>query len=99
MNVICTLALAAATGAIVLVADAAQAQVLPWCGITNDDGNTECVYYTEQECLQTMSGVGGVCVRNPARSSQQSVQPPPPSSENAQGLLPLQLQDPGPPPN
>jgi hypothetical protein len=63
----------------------------------DNDGTTQCNYYTQQQCLQTISGIGGECIRNPAGSAAQSA-PTQPSSENAQGLLPLQLQDPGPPP-
>jgi hypothetical protein len=98
MKVTCTL-LAVAAGTIVLLADTAHAQVPAWCALLDGD-QQQCNYFTEQECLETVSGVGGVCIRNPAAGSQQSAQPPQyPSSENAQGLLPLQLQDPGPPPN
>jgi uncharacterized protein DUF3551 len=83
--------------AIILIASPVQAQNLPWCAIMDNDGNTQCNYYTEQQCLQTLSGIGGRCILNPAGSAPQSV-PTPPSSENAQGLLPLQLENPGPPP-
>ena len=99
MKVMCTLTLAAVAGLTVLLSDAAHAQVPGWCALLNGD-EQQCDYFTEQECLQTTSGVGGVCIRNPAGGSQQSFQSQQyPSSENAQGLLPLQLQDPGPPPN
>jgi hypothetical protein len=74
-----------------------HAQNLPWCAIMDNDGNTQCNYSTFQQCLQTLSGIGGRCIENPAGNSPQFA-PTPPSSENAQGLLPLQLQDPGPPP-
>jgi hypothetical protein len=75
----------------------AQNYNLPWCGIADNDGNLNCAYASEQQCRQTLSGIGGECVRNPAGSGQQ-VPATPPSSENAQGLLPLQLENPGPPP-
>jgi len=83
--------------AVLSIADATYAQNPPWCAIMDNDGTTQCNFYTQQQCLQTISGVGGECILNPAGSAPQ---PPPsaPSSENAQGLLPLQLQDPGPPP-
>lgn len=82
-----------------LIVDSAQAQNynLPWCAILDDDGNLSCAYYNEQQCLATLSGIGGECVRNPAGSGLQAPAIPP-SSENAQGLLPLQLENPGPPP-
>jgi hypothetical protein len=44
-----------------------------------------------------LSGIGGECIRNPA-GNQPQLAPAQPYSENAQGLLPLQLQNPGPPP-
>lgn len=74
-----------------------DAQNLPWCAIMDNDGTTQCNYYTQQQCLQTISGIGGACVQNSAGSTPQ-LAPSSPSSENTQGLLPLQLQDPGPPP-
>lgn len=85
------------SAAVLSITDPARTQNLPWCAIMDNDGTTQCGYLTQQQCLQTISGVGGECIRNPAGSAPQ---PPPaaPFSENAQGLLPLQLQDPGPPP-
>ena len=82
--------------ALFLQIDFAQAQNFPWCAIMDNDGTTQCNYSTLQQCLQNMSGIGGRCVENPAGGTPQSAQMP--SSENAQGLLPLQLQNPGPPP-
>ena len=99
MKVTCTLTLVLAAGTIVLLADTARAQNSTWCALLDGD-EQQCNYNTQQECLETVSGAGGVCILNPAAGSQQSAQPPQyPSSENAQGLLPLQLQNPGPPPN
>jgi hypothetical protein len=82
--------------ALVALADSGNAQNPPWCAILDNDEQL-CSYYTQEQCLQTVSGVGGVCIRNPAGSAPQ-VMPTQPSSENAQGLLQLQQQDPGPPP-
>jgi hypothetical protein len=81
----------------VFVVEPTYAQNLPWCAIMDNDGSTQCNYYTQQQCLQTLSGIGGECIQNPAGNVPQ-LAPVPPSSENAQGLLPLQLQNPGPPP-
>ena len=78
------------------VAGPIYAQNLPWCAIMDNDGTTQCNYTTQQQCLATLSGIGGECIQNPAGSAPQA--PVAPNSENAQGLLPLQLQDPGPPP-
>jgi|SRR5262245_10734746 hypothetical protein len=83
------------TGGIALLTGVLHAQNPPWCAVMDNDGNTDCSYYTERECLQTVSGVGGVCIHNPAGGAPQMTAP---SSENAQGLLQLQQQDPGPPP-
>jgi hypothetical protein len=83
--------------AIILIAGPAQAQNLPWCITMDNNGTTQCNFYTQQQCLQTLSGIGGVCSLNPAGSTPQ-LAPTPPSSGNAQGLLPLQLENPGPPP-
>jgi hypothetical protein len=85
------------TTAIAFIANPLAAQNFPWCAIIDNDGTTQCNYMTQQQCLQTLSGIGGTCIRNPGGATAQPV-PSLPSSENAQGLLPLQLQDPGPPP-
>ena len=93
-------------GALVLsLADAARAQNPPWCAIMDNNGTMQCNFYSQQQCQQTLSGIGGECILNPAGNAPNSGQRPPlfgplfgPSSENAQGLLPLQSQDPGPPP-
>ena len=86
---------------ILSLADTARAQNLPWCAIMDNDGTTQCNYYTQQQCLQTLSGIGGECIRNPAGNAPNNGQRPPlfaPFSGNSQGLLPLQSEDPGPPP-
>jgi hypothetical protein len=92
-------------GTLVLsLADVARAQNPPWCAIMDNDGNLQCNFSTEQQCLQTISGIGGECVRNPAGNAPNDGQRAPlfapfaPSSENAQGLRQFQSQDPGPPP-
>jgi len=82
--------------AVALLARPTSAQSPPWCAILDND-EQQCSYYTQEQCLQTVSGVGGVCIRNPAGNALQ-IMPTQPSSENAQGLLQLQQQDPGPPP-
>jgi hypothetical protein len=72
----------------------AHAQSLPWCAIMNNDGTTQCNYYTQQQCLQTISGVGGECIPNPAGNAPDGGQRPPLFGP----LLPFRSQDPGPPP-
>src|SRR5262252_5083108 len=90
------LALAIAAGTIASIVDTARPQTSAWCALLDGD-EQQCNYNTQQECLATVSGVGGVCIMNPAAAAPQAM-PAQPSSENAQGLLQLQQQDPGPPP-
>jgi len=95
-------------GTLVLsLTDVARAQNPPWCAIMDNDGNLQCNYSTQQQCLATISGIGGECVRNPAGNAPNDGQRRDlfapfsgfaPSSENAQGLQQLQSQNPGPPP-
>lgn len=88
--------------AILLIAGSAHAQNYnqPWCAILDDDGNLSCAYYNEQQCLATVSGVGGECVRNPSPPTPtfapNSTMPNSGQGSPFQGS-PLQL-DPGPPP-
>lgn len=83
--------------AIVLIASSACAQSfnLPWCAILNSDGNLNCAYYNEQQCRETISGIGGQCLQNPsppAPTSTPIVPFPNSGSPSPPGL------DPGPPP-
>ena len=55
----------------VLVMSAAQpasAEVqYPWCAqYRSAFGATNCGFVTYRQCLETISGVGGICTRNPA---------------------------------
>ena len=55
-----------AAGTFGLAAPAA-AQNYPWCayyGGTFGDGGTNCGFTTRQQCLATISGIGGFCDRN-----------------------------------
>lgn len=92
---------------ILSMAGTTYAQNPPWCAIMDNDGNLQCNFYSQQQCLATLSGIGGECIRNPAGNAPNDGQRQPlftpfsrfvPSSENAQGLQQLQSQDPGPPP-
>ena len=39
----------------------------PWCAqYRSAFGATNCGFTTYQQCLETISGVGGICTRNPA---------------------------------
>ena len=40
----------------------------PWCAVYGDSdgpGSTSCYYATREQCLQTLSGIGGTCIRSP----------------------------------
>lgn len=37
----------------------------PWCGNLAGDGQDDCNYYTFEQCLVSVRGVGGACARNP----------------------------------
>jgi hypothetical protein len=50
-----------------LGAPRAEAQNYPWCanyGSPAGDGGTNCGFTTFQQCLATVSGIGGSCDRN-----------------------------------
>jgi len=66
MKVTCTLTLVLAAGTIVLLADTARAQNSTWCALLDGD-EQQCNYNTQQECLETVSGVGGVCIESGRR--------------------------------
>jgi hypothetical protein len=36
----------------------------PWCSIQSLTGSQQCFYRTREECMATISGLGGVCVQN-----------------------------------
>jgi hypothetical protein len=38
----------------------------PWCGNLAGQGLDDCNYYTFEQCLVSVSGLGGACARNPA---------------------------------
>jgi hypothetical protein len=61
--------------AVVCFEKPAAAQNYPWCayysGGRHDGGGTNCGFTTFQQCLDTVSGIGGFCQRNT------QYQPPP----------------------
>jgi len=90
-----TLGIAFGVAALFIV-DAAYAQNPPWCAIMDNNGTMQCNFYTQQQCQQTISGIGGECILNPAGNAPNSGQRAP-----LFGPLfgpPSQSQDPGPPP-
>jgi uncharacterized protein DUF3551 len=64
-----------AFAATVCIEKPAEAQDYPWCAYYNfgqdGGGATNCGFVTFQQCLATVSGIGGSCAANPM------YQPPP----------------------
>jgi hypothetical protein len=55
---------------IISIENRAEAQNYPWCayyGGDGDGGGTNCGFTTFQQCLETVSGIGGFCQRNKAQ--------------------------------
>lgn len=45
----------------------AQSQNYPWCayyGMGDDGGGTNCGFVSYEQCMATLSGMGGFCVQN-----------------------------------
>jgi hypothetical protein len=58
------------------VAAEQSATTSPWCAAYNINGGTpQCGFATREQCLLTISGVGGSCVEN--RSNRGAAVPPP----------------------
>src|SRR5262249_50290023 len=49
----------------------------PFCASYSADGNIECSFYSLAQCQASVSGVGGICYRNP-RSYEEDYQVPNP---------------------
>jgi Protein of unknown function (DUF3551) len=50
---------------IVCIEKPAEAQNYPWCAqYSGPAGGTNCGFTTFQQCLDTLSGIGGFCERN-----------------------------------
>ena len=64
-----TIVLALVTLVAALAADLRPSEARPWypfCATyQNRSGITECSFYTYQQCLATVSGIGGFCSNNP----------------------------------
>jgi hypothetical protein len=43
----------------------ASAQNLKWCA--TGGGQTSCAFRTRAQCMASISGIGGYCIRNPNR--------------------------------
>jgi hypothetical protein len=70
----------------------ASAQTVSWCA-NFDDGTTECDFYTQQECFEAVSGVGGQCFQNLGGWGVRQSWPT--TSSQGSGWAPAQV---GPPP-
>lgn len=47
------------------VASPARAQNYPWCAYYGDDfGGTNCGFVSYEQCMATVTGIGGFCDRN-----------------------------------
>jgi Protein of unknown function (DUF3551) len=55
-------------GAVICSADLAEAsarQRAPWCANLSGHSWDDCNYFTYEQCLVTVHGLGGACYRNP----------------------------------
>jgi hypothetical protein len=58
-------AAAIAGAASMMTATGANAQYAAWCSEYTRGGGTNCGFYTFEQCLANISGIGGRCYRNP----------------------------------
>jgi len=66
MRISVFVALALATAAALAPRPAAAAYNLPWCAQLYDMSNVlSCAFYTREQCMATVSGIGGFCMENP----------------------------------
>lgn len=64
--------------ATIIVAGPARAQNYPWCAyyaMGDDGGGTNCGFVSYEQCMTTLSGMGGFCMLN------NQYRPPPGSSQ------------------
>jgi Protein of unknown function (DUF3551) len=55
---------AAVLVAMIAIDRPAQAQNYPWCAQYSGLGGTNCGFTTHAQCMATLAGMGGFCVRN-----------------------------------
>jgi uncharacterized protein DUF3551 len=49
----------------VAMSSSAQAQNYPWCAVLNmGDAAYNCGFVTVQQCIESVRGIGGFCMRN-----------------------------------
>jgi len=44
----------------------------PWCSVTSVTGSTQCLYRSQEQCMASVSGMGGYCVTNPRMGGRRS---------------------------
>ena len=76
---ICLFAVLIAGTAVLTIIDksvALSAYDYPWCALyAGRSGGAQSCYFTSREqCMTTMSGIGGVCIQSPYYTPQQSAQ-------------------------
>jgi tetratricopeptide (TPR) repeat protein len=96
--VLCSLV---ATAVLVLVAPAA-AKEPAWCAAYRN-GSNNCGFYTYEQCMATISGIGGFCNRNPdagpekpAARKERTVEPKPKRKEEKERAAPAEKSAPPP---
>ncbi|HSV24973.1 MAG TPA: DUF3551 domain-containing protein [Xanthobacteraceae bacterium] len=81
MSIIALLVIAAALLSETLASNAQSAYSYPWCAIYGGGesggggGATSCYFTSWQQCMTTLSGIGGLCVGSPYYHAQPT--PPP----------------------
>jgi uncharacterized protein DUF3551 len=70
------IAAAVAGTAAVLIPTGAQAQYSAWCSEYTRGGGTNCGFYTFEQCLANISGIGGRCYPNPFISAGPGLEGP-----------------------
>jgi hypothetical protein len=59
------IAAAIAGAASIMTTNQAEAQYAAWCSEYTRGGGTNCGFYTFEQCLMNISGIGGRCYPNP----------------------------------
>jgi Protein of unknown function (DUF3551) len=54
---------AAAIAATLLIGSGPEANAAQWCAVDNE-GGSNCGFYTYRQCQEDISGIGGSCERN-----------------------------------
>jgi hypothetical protein len=57
------------------VASAQSAYSYPWCSKQRESWATSCYFTSYQQCMTTISGIGGYCYQSPYYHAPASVQP------------------------